>query len=235
MGQLRLVTASAVAIILLSSIGQPQALVNAQPVPGTPTPISECQLIRLWDEAKMDSLLLVFRPFAAENPRHPVTSFLNAAMEKDGDKASHGYLAVVESGDNSMAVPRAMWRLSQYYRATGESAAAADWTQRLEKEFPQFKPPERPASLSQSVDFPYALQLGAFRHLSNAQKFAAEVEGYGLSVQIHQKYTSPHTLYLVWAGQFATKDQAHQAGLRLKRDYGLDYTIITQNPPNQDQ
>ena len=191
--------------------------------------ISENELIRLWDEAKTDSLLLVYRPFAASNPAHPVTKFLEAALERDGQKAAQEYEAIIEQSDHAKVIPRAMLRLAQYYHAVNNQIAATNWERRLEMEYPDYQLPKyQPVSSRETVQ-PYALQLGAYQYIENAQDMVEKASKYGLSSQIVRKHIRGRLLYLVWAGQFATKNAAEETGQQLKSEHLMDYHVIARS------
>lgn len=192
-------------------------------------PISEQELIRLWDEAKTDSLLLVYRPFAASNPKHPVTKFLEAALESDGQKAAQQFEAIVEQCNHQKIVPRAMMRLAQYYHAVNNEIAATNWKRRLEMEYPNYQRPKYQPVLTHETVQPYALQLGAYQYIENAQDMVEKASKYGLSSQIVRKHIRGRLLYLVWAGQFNNKNAAEETGQRLKREHQMDYHVIARN------
>ena len=192
--------------------------------------VSEAELIHLWDEAKIDSLLLVFSPFAASHPNHSVTLFIQAALERDGHKAARLYQKVIDRGGNDAVIPRAMVRLGQYYRTMGDHQEAYRWERRLEMEYPDFRSPQYQPRMTKQIDYPYTLQLGAFEHLENAQKLSKRAEEDGLISQIHQKVINGRTLYLVWAGQFSTESEAEQMGQRLHRERQFGYRVIAINP-----
>ncbi len=189
---------------------------------------AERELIRLWDEAKLDSLLVMFRPYAAVNPEHPITKFLDATLEQDGHIAAQGYKDLIDAG-YPIITPRAMLRLSQYYQAIGDSSEASRLAQRLESEYTDFRKPVYQAQLSRNIEYPYTLQLGAFQHLENAQKLTEKIADCGISGQIHRKFINGRTLHLVWAGEYSTQKAADQAGQRLAINYQLDYIVITRS------
>ena len=221
MGQLRTLTILCLWTIWLLSAASPIFAKSS-----SQDPVSENELIRLWDDAKMDSLLLIFTPFAASHPSNQVTLFIKAAMERDAHKAARGYQDMIANGGDSPAVPRAMLRLTQYYRSMGDQQEAHDWEQRLMAEYPSFRLPQYQPELERKFDYPFTLQLGAFGVLENAQKFSRQVEEYGLSSQIHRKIVNGRELYLVWAGQFSSENEAKQMGQKLHRENKYNYRII---------
>jgi len=195
-------------------------------------PVTEDIIIRCWDEAKMDSVRLMYGPFAASHPNSPVTLFFQAALGKDGHIAARDYQALIEIGSDSSVVPRAMHRLTQYYRSLGDYQEASKWERRLQTNYPSFRAPQfQPEGFSR-FDYPYVLQLGAFEHLKNAQKLSQKAESFGLACEIQRRTVNGRTLYLVWAGQFATEDDAEQAGEQLSRTKRMTYRVIARSIPD---
>lgn len=186
---------------------------------------AERELIRLWDEAKMDSLMVMFRPYATVNPEHPITKFLNATLEQDGQIAANGFIDLVDAG-YPVITPRAMLRLSQYYRSVGDSLKASKVARRLKSEYPEFCKRDYQIQRSRNAEYLYTLQLGAFRNLENAQKLNDKISGCGMSSHIMRKSVNGHMLYLVWAGEYATQTAADHTGQRLANNYRLEYIII---------
>jgi len=188
--------------------------------------VTEDRLVRFWDEAKTDSLRLTYSSFAADRPDNPVALFVQAALEKDGHLAARDYQKVVDIGGNSSVVPRAMHRLTQYFRSIGNLTEASTWEERLRTEHPDFQAPLcRPVNF-QRIDCPYTLQLGAFEHLRNAQKLSQKAESSGLACEIQQRIVDGRTLYFVCAGQFATEDDAQSAGEKLLRPQRMTYRVV---------
>jgi hypothetical protein len=228
MGQLRFVTALLATFLLISTVKCNVGQAQNHPEPT----ISENELIRWWDEAKLDSLLLLYRPFAAANPENPVTIFLKAALESDGNIAAQGYLALVQQGGNADVIPRAMKRLSNYYQTTGNLTEAIRWERRLEVEYPDFLTPPTKVSVSDiSADY-YTLQLGAFQNLENAHKLLEKAQITGLQSRINEQRQRGKTIYLVWAGKFTTSKEADETGKHLVLDHHLEYKVIKHQPEN---
>jgi hypothetical protein len=243
MGQLRFIVKLAWIILLnfisMSVPGLAQELPD-QTVTGN-------ELIRLWDEAKLDSLLLLYRPFAATYPEHPATLFIKSALEKDGNMAVQGYLAVIRQGGDAEVIPRAIKRLSNYYQTVGNLNEAIYWERRLETEYPEFLTPQTPSAMTEpnSTELEpddgvtpnertdcYMLQLGAFQNQENAQKLLEKVQGIGLPGQIHERPHHGKILYLVWAGRFESSEEASETGKHLQLEYQMEYKVIKYHPEN---
>ena len=241
MGQLRFIAIiTSIILLIIAAIG---ALGLAQDL--SYQTVTGNELIHLWDEAKLDSLLLLYRPFAVSNPEHPVTQFLKAALEKDGNIAVQGYLAVVQQNGNSEVIPRAMKRLSNYYQTVGNLSEAIRWERRLEVEYPDFLTPPTASTASiptipefdnefasnEGTDY-YTLQLGAFQNLENAQRLLEKAQTAGLLGQIQEQHFRGQALFLVWVGKFTTSKEADDKGKQLVSEQQMEYKVVKYQPEN---
>jgi len=129
------------------------------------------------------------------------------------------------------------------YQATGQTDSAAFQFQKVVKDFPatelsqiarkdlnslsrkqntERKPPiSKPKTL-------YAVQVGAFTYQANAlfRKSFFEREGY--QVELRTKIRNGKALYLVWVGSFSTMEEAKKLGEKLKKHYGIQYTLVSE-------
>jgi tetratricopeptide (TPR) repeat protein len=74
----------------------------------------------------------------------------------------------------------------------------------------------------------YTVQIGAFANQSNALLRKSYFERQGYSVQLSTKMREGRTLYLVWVGSYASREEAKQMGERLKKRFGVQYTLVMQ-------
>ena len=72
----------------------------------------------------------------------------------------------------------------------------------------------------------YTLQVGAFSTVANAEKQKDFFENLGYEIEITNKVRSGKSLYLVWAGSFATPEEAHKFGKEVKSKYNMDSIVI---------
>ena len=74
----------------------------------------------------------------------------------------------------------------------------------------------------------YAVQVGAFTYQTNAlfRKSFFEREGY--QVELRTKVTNGKALYLVWVGSFSTMEEAKKLGEKLRKRYGIQYTLVSE-------
>ena len=72
----------------------------------------------------------------------------------------------------------------------------------------------------------FSIQVGAFTRQQNAILRKSFFEKKGYQVQLSTKEKEGTKFYLVWVGKFSTRDQAILFGEKLKKKFGLKYTII---------
>jgi len=74
----------------------------------------------------------------------------------------------------------------------------------------------------------YAVQVGAFSHQSNALLRKSFFEREGYHVDLRTKIREGKILYLIWVGSLKTREEAREFGERLRRRYGVQYTIVSE-------
>ena len=72
----------------------------------------------------------------------------------------------------------------------------------------------------------YTLQVGAFSTVTNAEKQKSFFEDLGYTVEITNKVRNGRSLYLVWAGNYKTAEEAKRAGREVKAKYKIDSIAI---------
>jgi cell division septation protein DedD len=83
-----------------------------------------------------------------------------------------------------------------------------------------------PVAESTEVTEPYTLQVGAFSTVSNAEKQKNYFEEQGYTVEITNKVRGGRSLYLVWAGNFKTADEARRVGKEVKAKYKIESIVV---------
>ncbi len=74
----------------------------------------------------------------------------------------------------------------------------------------------------------YTLQLGAFSQTANATRLKEQLRAFGFEPVLEEGVGSSGNLVVVKLGQYATREEAQQAGERLKSQYGYDYFVMIQ-------
>jgi len=73
----------------------------------------------------------------------------------------------------------------------------------------------------------FSIQVGAFTRQQNAILRKSFFEKKGYRVELRTKIKKGTKFFLVWIGEFNTRDQAYIFGEKLKKKFGLKYTIVT--------
>lgn len=72
----------------------------------------------------------------------------------------------------------------------------------------------------------FAIQIGAYGNENNARKQKEFYSRKGYDVSLSSKYSNNRLLYLVWIGDFATREQAVTFGEEIKRKNGISYQVV---------
>ncbi len=72
----------------------------------------------------------------------------------------------------------------------------------------------------------YAVQVGAFADQRNAMKIKASLSQRGYPVTVFTKFVNGRNLYLVWLGEFLTKEEATQFGKQFQNQFGGSVRVV---------
>jgi hypothetical protein len=98
----------------------------------------------------------------------------------------------------------------------------------LQRSFPKSVWSERAANITQKEDASqeyYTIQLGSYRDMNNAEKYAATLREKGLEVSVVEALVKGQRYYRVWTGRFFTLEQAKEHMLKLD-SLGLKGNIV---------
>ena len=119
---------------------------------------------------------------------------------------------------------------SVYFRMAVDNYPHTDITQHARQDIYALSEDEseKPEESTPVSSIHWAVQIGAFSHQANAllRKSFFEKEGY--HVDLRTKMRESNRLYLIWLGSFKTRDEAKQFGERLKKRYGVSYTLVSE-------
>jgi len=74
----------------------------------------------------------------------------------------------------------------------------------------------------------HAVQIGAFSHQTNALLRKSFFERKGYRVDLRTKMKGGEILYLIWVGSLKTREEAREFGERLRKRYGVTYTLVSE-------
>lgn len=80
-------------------------------------------------------------------------------------------------------------------------------------------------NVSEGLDS-YAVQIGAFSDQENALKLKHALYQKGYQSTVVTKFVSGQKLYLVWLGQFVTKNEAEKFGNQFQNQYGGSFRVV---------
>lgn len=119
---------------------------------------------------------------------------------------------------------------SVYFRIAVDNYPHTEMTQHARQDMDALSENEsaEPEESTPVSSIHWAVQIGAFSHQANAllRKSFFEKEGY--HVDLRTKMREGSRLYMVWLGSFETRDEAKQFGERLKKRYGVSYTLVSE-------
>ncbi len=72
----------------------------------------------------------------------------------------------------------------------------------------------------------YAIQVGAFSTLSNAEKLKSFFEDLNYPVEIQNKVRGGRSLFLVWVGSFNTAEEAKKFGTEVKSKHQIESIVV---------
>ncbi len=115
-------------------------------------------------------------------------------------------------------------------RSTPTESSAPPEPVDLSRENPYYDPDEadEPADTSQEAQESagYAIQVGAFSSRENAEAGKEIFEEHDYPVQIRKRNRNNVELYLVWIGQYETREEAERVGSEIKQKLALPYFIL---------
>jgi len=98
----------------------------------------------------------------------------------------------------------------------------------LSEENPYYNEEEEPATVN-VMDGGFALQVGAFSSLENAEEGKKIFEENNYPVQIMRRNRNNVELYLVWVGGYETRARAEEIGDEIQQELGFPYFVVQTN------
>jgi cell division septation protein DedD len=94
---------------------------------------------------------------------------------------------------------------------------------------PTAQTPSMPTSSTetkQTATLNYAIQVGAFSTLNNAEQRKTYFEELGYQVEISNKVRSGRSLFLVWVGTYPNAEEAVKVSFEIKKKYNIESIIV---------
>lgn len=181
-------------------------------------------------------------------PNDPGVLYLKALLTPEGADAVRIYQGIVDSHPKSEWADNALYKVYQFYQAIGLFKTAELKLNQLRKEYPTSKyarssggvdtktaPGEGVSGSTQpgkgqtgpALQGQFALQVGAYTTMVNAEKQKLFFEDLGYPVEVINKVKDGRSLYSVNVGNFATYDEAKAKSGEIKKKYNIDSFVVT--------
>jgi TolA-binding protein len=161
-------------------------------------------------------------------------------IDQDFPRAKSQCQTFLDSYPRNSLIPVALFRLAEIHVALGERDRAVAVFSRVLNEYPgtyqgkaaqrqlnEWGGPDEDAGQKKEFDRgTYAIQVGAFSKRTNALVLEGQLSSWGYDVEVVKRAGRHRTLYLVWTGQYGTREEATTEAKILERERGLPYQII---------
>jgi tetratricopeptide (TPR) repeat protein len=171
----------------------------------------------------------------------PGVLYLEGILTSDGAEAVKVFQSVVENFPESEWADDALYKIYQYSFSLGLYKTAAQTYERLKREYPgsPYLAPiesrtafrgtdegERVKSSGGSDRTSFAVQVGAFSTLENANKQKKYFQNIGQPIDILNKVKGGRSFYLVWVGNFKSYEDARKFGSDLRARYKIEPLVV---------
>lgn len=206
------------------------------------------QYVKMVEGGQTDAVKAEMPSLLDKYPNHPGVLFLRALVTAEGAEAVRIYQGIVDNHPNSEWADDALYKVYQFYHAIGLYRTAELKMNQLKRDYPRSKyvagttevdtrsiPEERPVvpdagagqTRSVSLQGQFALQVGAYSTLVNAEKQKLFFEDLGYPVEVVSKVRDGRSLFTVTVGNYATYDDARAKSAEIKRAYNIDSFVVT--------
>jgi len=147
--------------------------------------------------------------------------------------------AFLETYPDSPLLPVALFRMAEIHQAVGEREEAESIFEKLVDEYPgTYQGQQARQQLlewgwigeqqdkQQVEEGKYAIQVGAFSKRANALNLQTQLSADGYQVEVVKKAGRRRILYLVWVGNYHSRQEAQGQAQILEKQRGLPYQII---------
>jgi tetratricopeptide (TPR) repeat protein len=136
-------------------------------------------------------------------------------LRGDFQKAQKGYLDLELDKEASRLKPSVYYRLSECEAKLGNTAAAKDYLDKLNREFPLNTESGLEESCSLSRDFYYSVQVGSFLSNTNAENLVRQLQRKGYTAYVEKGTSQGAAVYRVKSGKFSSRQEAIELGSKL--------------------
>ena len=185
-------------------------------------------------KAELPSLLTKYQ-------NDPGVLYLQGLLANDGSDAVKIFQSVLDNFPKSEWADDAFYRIYQYYYALGLYKTADQKYGQLRQRYPnspylahetrggvsqQTEEAENPKSPRESGGGTFAVQVGAFSSIGNANKQKKFLHNIGHPIEVLNKVKRGKSFYLVWIGNFKSYDDARKFSTEVKGRYKIEPIVV---------
>lgn len=207
------------------------------------------QYVRMVESGQTDPVKAELPALLEKHPNNPGVLYLQALLTQEGADAVRIYQGIVDNHPGSEWADDALYKVYQFYHAIGLYRTAELKMNQLQRDYPRSKyvignaevdtknvpedrtaPPATPAADPRRMTAPqgqFALQVGAYSTMVNAEKQKLFFEDLGYPVEVVSKVRDGRSLFTVNIGNYATYDDAKSKSAEIKRTYNIDSFVVT--------
>lgn len=185
-------------------------------------------------KAELPSLLTKYQ-------HHPGVLYLQGVLTSDGTEAVKVFQSVVDNFPKSEWADDALYKVYQYYYSLGFYRTALQKHDRLKRDYPNSpylaqvlspampRAPEETEKIRTQADSEekaFAVQVGAFSTAENANKQRRLLQSAKYPVEILNKVRNGKSYYLVWIGNFKSRESAQKFRSELESRYKIEAMVV---------
>jgi tetratricopeptide (TPR) repeat protein len=186
-----------------------------------------------------------------EHPDDPSVMFLDGVLTENGQQAVVIYQKILDNFPQSKYADAALYRIFSYYYALGLYETAKEKLKVLIKNYPaspyikiaeqSVLPSGENISVTEETSgeqneqtlpeqsYEFTIQAGAFTNFENAVLLKNDMEKAGILTRIGEKNVGGTTFHIVYAGQFATNEDAEEFLQIINTKFNLTGRVVPIN------
>jgi hypothetical protein len=205
------------------------------------------------EAGKMDEVLKSLPSLKQQYPKSSSVIYLEALLTEDGEEAVRLYKSLVDKFPKSTYADDAVYRIFAYYYATDKNNQVEIYKNRLRKEYPESpynkltekvvftdaskvnvktvenKTAPKLEEKTNTKDYKFTIQAGAFTRKENALKLKADFDKAGYTSQIIEKSVGGSLFHVVNVGKFTTEEEAKSFLNLINSKFKLQGWVIKQD------
>lgn len=203
--------------------------------------------LKMIENGERDAILQKLPELIEENPESPNITFLQAVLTENGQQAVVLYQKIINDYPGTRYADAAIFRIYSYYYALGLYQTAKTYLEKLKREYPQSSYikiadqniPSKDEPLkndepvttnkkiedevkSDSKNYKFTIQAGAFSSSKNAEKLKSKFQSAGLYSFISEKEVAGTIFHIVFVGRYESKSEADDSLPLLNKQFGIE-------------